>query len=137
MAPKTRKETRKTRNFNKPKTPPPGFTFDGDEEDVAAASITQVSIQTDTNIGSVENAREGSKFNDDMDIDQGSSSYQEQNLNPVQGNESPTQIIRDGLVSTPGGVSSGVYTDLEPQTWAAPQCPQSGLCRVHPYIEPM
>ena len=47
---------------------------------------------TDTNIGSVEKAREGSKFNDeDMEIDQGSSSSQEQNLNPAQGNESPTQ----------------------------------------------
>ena len=55
-----------------------------------------------------------STFNN-MEIDQGSSSSQEHNLIPVQGNESPTQLIRDGLVFTPGGVSSGVYTDLEPQ----------------------
>ena len=128
MAPKTRKETRKTRNSNNPKTPQPGSDFDGSEEDEASASITQVRKMTDTNIGSVEKAREGTKFNDDdMELDQGSSSSQDQNLNPTQGNESPTQQIRDGLISTPGGVSSGVYADLEPQQWAAPLCPQCEL----------
>jgi hypothetical protein len=107
--------------------PPPEITIDGNAEDATTSSITQVNIQTDTSIGSVDKAREGSKFNDDMEIDQGPSSSQEHNLNPVQGNESPSQIILDGLVSTPGGVSSGVYTDLETQKWAAPQCPECEL----------
>jgi hypothetical protein len=71
-----------------------------------------------TNIGLTETltAREGSKF-DEMEIDQsGSSSITKHNSNsnPVIGNESPTQTIRDGLISTPCGVSFGVFTDLKP-----------------------
>jgi hypothetical protein len=85
MANKTR--TRKTRNDNSPKTPSPGITIDGIAEGKAEASINQVSIQTDTNIGSVEMAREGAKLNDEMEIDQlRSVSFPEHDLNPVLGN---------------------------------------------------
>jgi hypothetical protein len=124
MAPKTTR-TRKTRNENSPTTPSPGITIDGNAEGTAAASINQVSIQTDTNIGSVETAREGAKLNDDMEIDQLRSSSSPEHT--VLGNDSPTQTIRDGLVSNSGGVSSGLFTDLDPQKWAAPQCPECEL----------
>jgi hypothetical protein len=60
-------------------------------------------------------------LNDEMEIDQlRSVSSPEHDLNPVLGNDSPTQTIRDGLVSTSGGVSSGLFTDLDPKNGLPP-----------------
>jgi hypothetical protein len=131
MANRTTRATRNNRNNGISRSSTTGTSIDDNDEAAASTSIHQVSMQMGTNIGPIESlpAREGSK-SDEIELDaSGSKPIDDSNLDSalVMGNESPTQTIRDGLISTTSGVSSGVFTDLNPQQWAAPQCPECEL----------